>query len=252
MSPPTIRPVAQAIQQQAGQQAFLVLGAESAAQFGPAIGFYLSKSLFTKHQGVAAAAEAMGAPADVVAAELQAYNAAAEAGGGDAFGKAVFPAKVDPEGEVYVARITPVVHYTMVRGFMRDSCTAMQCIERWGLEAVWGKGLACATDAQPPQNVLPGSRPPHAPSLPEKAPPCPPTNQQGGVAIDVEAQALDANGVPVPGLFAAGEVAGGLHGANRLGGNSLLECVVFGRRAGRNAAAFVADMLHEPAGEYVG
>ena len=47
------------------------------------------------------------------------------------------------------------------------------------------------------------------------------------------------------------QVAGGLHGANRLGGNSLLECVVFGRRAGRNAAAFVADMLHEPAGEYV-
>ena len=47
------------------------------------------------------------------------------------------------------------------------------------------------------------------------------------------------------------QVAGGLHGANRLGGNSLLECVVFGRRAGRNAAAFVADMLHEPTGEYV-
>jgi succinate dehydrogenase / fumarate reductase flavoprotein subunit len=42
----------------------------------------------------------------------------------------------------------------------------------------------------------------------------------------------------VPGLFAAGEVAAGLHGANRLGGNSLSDLVVFGRRAGRFAAAF--------------
>ena len=78
-----------------------------------------------------------------------------------------------------------------------------------------------------------------------------PSLLQGGVAINPEAQALDANGMPVPGLFAAGEVAGGLHGANRLGGNSLLECVVFGLRAGRNSAAFVADLLHEPDGQYV-
>lgn len=68
---------------------------------------------------------------------------------------------------------------------------------------------------------------------------------QGGVAINAEGQALDANGVPVPGLFAAGEVSGGVHGANRLGGNSLLECVVFGRRAGANAAAFAQDLAHE-------
>lgn len=70
------------------------------------------------------------------------------------------------------------------------------------------------------------------------------------MAINADAQALDAAGMPVPGLYAAGEVAGGLHGANRLGGNSLLECVVFGRRAGAGAAAFAADLRHEPA-EYV-
>mmetsp|Transcript_34974 Transcript_34974/g.87241 ORF Transcript_34974/g.87241 Transcript_34974/m.87241 type:complete len:82 (+) Transcript_34974:1267-1512(+) len=40
---------------------------------------------------------------------------------------------------------------------------------------------------------------------------------------------------PVPGLFAAGEVTGGVHGENRLAGNSLTECVVFGRAAGRAA-----------------
>jgi len=49
----------------------------------------------------------------------------------------------------------------------------------------------------------------------------------GGVKVDPESQAAT-----VPGLFAAGEVAGGLHGANRLGGNSLSDLLVFGRRAG--------------------
>jgi len=42
---------------------------------------------------------------------------------------------------------------------------------------------------------------------------------------------------PFQGLLAAGEVTGGVHGANRLAGNSLLECVVFGRIAGKSAAA---------------
>jgi succinate dehydrogenase/fumarate reductase flavoprotein subunit len=57
----------------------------------------------------------------------------------------------------------------------------------------------------------------------------------GGVATDVNGQ------TPMPGLFAAGECACvSVHGANRLGGNSLLDTVVFGRRAGRAAAAFAA------------
>ena len=55
----------------------------------------------------------------------------------------------------------------------------------------------------------------------------------GGVRVDPDSQ-MSA----VPGLFAAGEVAGGLHGANRLGGNSLSDLVVFGKRAGEHAARF--------------
>ena len=55
----------------------------------------------------------------------------------------------------------------------------------------------------------------------------------GGVRVDAETTATT-----VPGLFAAGEVAGGLHGANRLGGNSLSDLLVFGRRAGIGAADF--------------
>ena len=55
----------------------------------------------------------------------------------------------------------------------------------------------------------------------------------GGIRVDGDSQMST-----VPGLFAAGEVAAGLHGANRLGGNSLSDLVVFGRRAGRFAADF--------------
>ena len=59
----------------------------------------------------------------------------------------------------------------------------------------------------------------------------------GGVEIDVEARVIDLEGRPIPGLYAAGEVTGGVHGANRLGSCAITECLVFGRIAGRNAAA---------------
>lgn len=52
---------------------------------------------------------------------------------------------------------------------------------------------------------------------------------QGGLAIDVHGHVLDKNGELIPGLYACGEVAGGVHGESRLAGNSLLECVVYGR-----------------------
>ena len=55
----------------------------------------------------------------------------------------------------------------------------------------------------------------------------------GGVRVDA-----DSTAATIPGLFAAGEVAGGMHGANRLGGNSLSDLLVFGRRAGIGAAEF--------------
>jgi succinate dehydrogenase / fumarate reductase, flavoprotein subunit len=58
----------------------------------------------------------------------------------------------------------------------------------------------------------------------------------GGAVVDPETHATD-----VEGLYAAGEVTAGLHGANRLGGNSLAETMVFGRRAGAAVAAFSRD-----------
>jgi succinate dehydrogenase / fumarate reductase flavoprotein subunit len=58
----------------------------------------------------------------------------------------------------------------------------------------------------------------------------------------VEVEADTAAAVGVPGLFAAGEVAGGMHGSNRLGGNSLSDLLVFGRRAGAGAAAYLSGL----------
>ncbi|MFJ3878716.1 fumarate reductase/succinate dehydrogenase flavoprotein subunit [Streptomyces sp. NPDC090077] len=65
----------------------------------------------------------------------------------------------------------------------------------------------------------------------------------GGIAVDSDTAAT----VGVPGLFAAGEVAGGMHGSNRLGGNSLSDLLVFGRRAGLHAAEHAAVPGQRPA-----
>ncbi|GAA1254936.1 fumarate reductase/succinate dehydrogenase flavoprotein subunit [Kitasatospora nipponensis] len=63
----------------------------------------------------------------------------------------------------------------------------------------------------------------------------------GGIEVDPDTAASPA----VPGLFAAGEVAGGMHGSNRLGGNSLSDLLVFGRRAGLHAARYAAGLAED-------
>jgi succinate dehydrogenase / fumarate reductase flavoprotein subunit len=64
----------------------------------------------------------------------------------------------------------------------------------------------------------------------------------GGIRVDP-----DTGQSRVPGLFAAGECAGGMHGSNRLGGNSLSDLLVFGRRAGLGAADYVVGLERRPA-----
>ena len=59
----------------------------------------------------------------------------------------------------------------------------------------------------------------------------------GGVTIDTETRVLNENGEAIKGLYAAGEITGGLHGANRLGGNAVVDTVVFGKLAGETAVA---------------
>ena len=62
----------------------------------------------------------------------------------------------------------------------------------------------------------------------------------GGVTINSETEVLKADGSVIPGLFAAGEVTGGVHGANRLGGTAVADFVVFGRIAGESAANYAS------------
>jgi flavocytochrome c len=68
----------------------------------------------------------------------------------------------------------------------------------------------------------------------------------GGVRIDVEARVIDLDGRAIPGLFAAGEVTGGVHGACRLGSASITECLVMGRVAGTTAGQALAPHGDRP------
>lgn len=63
----------------------------------------------------------------------------------------------------------------------------------------------------------------------------------GGIKINTNAEVVDTEGNVIPGLFAAGETTGGVHGGNRIGGNAVCDFVVFGRIAGQNAAEYVAN-----------
>mgnify|MGYP004724209397 FL=1 len=60
----------------------------------------------------------------------------------------------------------------------------------------------------------------------------------GGVTINPKAEVQSKSGKTILGLYAAGEVTGGVHGGNRIGGNAVADIVTFGRIAGTNAAAY--------------
>lgn len=58
----------------------------------------------------------------------------------------------------------------------------------------------------------------------------------GGLEINTDAQVINTEGKVIEGLYAAGEVTGGIHGSNRLGGNAIPDTAIFGKTAGQNAA----------------
>ena len=61
----------------------------------------------------------------------------------------------------------------------------------------------------------------------------------GGVEINTSAEVIDTDGNVIPGLFAAGEVTGGIHGGNRIGGNAILDILVFGKTAADTASEYL-------------
>ena len=65
----------------------------------------------------------------------------------------------------------------------------------------------------------------------------------GGLEISPASEVISDAGKAIPGLYACGEIGGGVHGANRLGGSSLLGCVVYGRVAGASAATYLLNGL---------
>ncbi|MDD3429858.1 MAG: flavocytochrome c [Oscillospiraceae bacterium] len=112
-----------------------------------------------------------------------------------------------------------------------DSATLASTIETWN-KAVAGKSDAAyerATGMDVDISTAPYSAIKVAPGV---------HHTMGGVEIDTATQVIDTDGKVIPGLFAAGEVTGGVHGANRIGGNAVCDIVVFGRIAADSASDY--------------
>ncbi|RLN45045.1 hypothetical protein BBJ28_00022501 [Nothophytophthora sp. Chile5] len=185
--------VSNAMLEQPGQEAYMLLFEEGAKAMASSLGFYKHMGIVSTTQSVAeAAAFCHFEDPEALLKVLNEYVEFASGAKPDPFGKQTFPfpiehiASVDTPMEISIMEVAPTVHYCM------------------GEEAIASPGSVAF---------------------------------EGGVKINDNTQVLHSNGKPVAGLFAAGEVSGGLHGANRLGGNSLAECVVFGRVAAQQAVS---------------
>jgi flavocytochrome c len=221
-------------------RAALVLTPAVAARAGAAFEVYCSRGFFWQVSGARGVAEALGGAASEAAVResLDSYTAAAAAGRCGTTGKLVFP---DPlagaaDGLLWLAFVAPAIHYT--QGGVSTNAAA-ELLYSDLLEVVVGSMLA------PDETRL----------APESS----------ATDFSVGAPASESIGVddytgkferpvlrPVPRLYGAGEVTGGLHGVNRLAGNSLLECAVFGRIAGERASSAAAEVASERAAKSSG
>ena len=136
---------------------------------------YINKGYAESGDSYEALAEAIGAPADVLAATMQAWNECVANQEDPDFGRVSFANPLD-QAPYYAIKVQPGIHHTM-----------------------------------------------------------------GGIKIDDNAEVVSTSGDVIPGLFAAGEVTGGVHGNNRLGGNAVADFTIFGRIAGQSAADFAAS-----------
>jgi len=146
------------------------------------------------------------AAAPAAAPTASAPSAAAPSGKGDTY-------PTTSTGGYLVARVQPAAHYCM-------------------------GGLRIDDNAR----ILEAPKEPYSESIAPMAVDSIATTQVKTSTSEESTRATPGGFTPIPGLFAAGEVTGGIHGRNRLGGNSLLDCVVFGREAGKRAAAWAQEL----------
>ncbi len=150
-------------------ESYLIINEKGYKDYGLNINFYYNKGLLQKYSNFKSFSEKNNINFTILNNTIFKYNEYVDKGE-DNFEKKIFYTKFDINSTIYVAIITPSIHYTM-----------------------------------------------------------------GGIKINSKAEVLNIKDKVIKGLYAAGEVTGGIHGANRLGGNSLLECVVYGRRAAHSA-----------------
>ena len=136
---------------------------------------YISKGYAVSGETWEELAKAIGAPADVLAETMAAWNACVEAQEDKEFGRVSFANPLD-QAPFYAIKVQPGVHHTM-----------------------------------------------------------------GGIKINDNAEVISTDGDVIPGLFAAGETTGGVHGNNRLGGNAVADFTIFGRIAGQSAADYASS-----------
>ena len=163
-------------------ESYLILNEKSTEKFGKNIKFYIGKGLIKKYNNFEDFANSNKIDFKNLEKTIATYNDYAQKKQPDPFGKTVYPEQFKINQPVYVAVISPVIHYCM-----------------------------------------------------------------GGIKINKNTEVISKKrkkkkSFVIKGLFAAGEVTGGVHGGNRLGGNSLLECAVFGRRAAKSAIKYIEKL----------
>ncbi|PVU85704.1 hypothetical protein BB559_006860 [Furculomyces boomerangus] len=201
-------------------RAYLVLSKEAAKKFGGgALGFYAKMGLMNKSESLEDLASSIGVNVDVLRNELLKYELAKHSLIKDPFGKSVFPASV------FDTEFTPKQLDSLSKALKSEE-KLEKVLESQMSEFVDKDGKSSLLNGEYYWGVI-------TPSI---------HYTMGGLKFNDKAQVLNQNGAAVSGLFAAGEVTGGLHGANRLGGNSLLECVVYGREAGRQSVSYASKL----------
>ncbi|CAE6474073.1 unnamed protein product [Rhizoctonia solani] len=216
----------------------LVLNGQASKEIEWHCKHYVGRGLMKRVESGEALAKEMGLKPEVLKATFDKYNAGAKAKK-DPFGKKFFHGGDFKMNDFFhVAHMTPVLHYTM-GGLNIDPESRVISTSGTPIPGLFAAGevaggvhganrlggsslLGCMNDFFHVAHMTPVLH-----------------YTMGGLNIDPESRVLSTSGAPIPGLFASGEVAGGVHGANRLGGSSLLGCVVFGRVSGDSAAAYL-------------